>query len=196
MASSASAGRIGGDRAPFQTWHRPETSPLPLPAIPAAPQRLPATRFLVPPAGVGGNPTSPNLYVNAAKPRKPWLPGVCKPPGRGGAGRGGAARATSSARTPRSALRWSAARPSWCGGGAFLCARGHQLEPKRARRRPPGGVLGVFICMRGPASSQRGGLAGFDCSTVLRRRGWLYSWAEGVREPEVRRLGCQRPART
>ena len=90
MASSASAGRIGGDRAPFQTWHRPETSPLPLPAIPAAPQRLPATRFLVPPAGVGGNPTSPNLYVNAAKPRKPWLPGVCKPPGRGGAGRGSA----------------------------------------------------------------------------------------------------------
>lgn len=66
----SSSGSLGGDRAPSRIWRRPETSPLPLPAILAASQRIPATRLLGPPAEADRRPTSARLCANAANLKK------------------------------------------------------------------------------------------------------------------------------
>ena len=75
-------------------------------------------------------------------------------------------------------------------------ARAQDGVERARRRRPSREFPGVFICVRGAATSQLGRQAGFECSAALRRRGCLYFCAEGVWELVVRCLSGQLPART
>lgn len=95
MAALAIAGTLGGDRAPSQTWHRPEPSPFPLPAIRVASLSLSATSSKVPLGEVRGDLTPQRLPLRyCSKSEEIQTPGRAQADGTrgGGAGQRGRAR--------------------------------------------------------------------------------------------------------